>query len=238
MAPGSRVGFHAAFVQQNGQSRETGLGNAIVGAYLNQLGLSQAAVAYVASAPPEGMTWLTPEDASRVGIEVAVVSGNRGDSDDSISAGGIRRMENSDILGHDLERMPIKGLTLKECERECSINSDCKAFTFNAAHSACFLKSSGGRVYSSPGAEFGYKSDLEGKLGKSTLTVMGQVDLPGSDYRTLTRTDLELCADVCEGDPKCIAFTYVTSVRKCWLKSSLPTSIISRSTISGFKTLH
>jgi hypothetical protein len=139
MAPGSRIGFHAAFVQQNGENKETGLGNALVGAYLNQLGLSQAAVAYVASAPPDGMTWLTSEDASRVGIEVAVVSGNLSDSNNSVSAGGIRRMANSDLLGHDLERMPIKGLTLRECERECLINSDCKAFTFNAAYSACFL---------------------------------------------------------------------------------------------------
>ena len=42
--------------------------NALVGAYLNQIGLSQAAVVYITSAPPEGMEWLTGEKASELDI--------------------------------------------------------------------------------------------------------------------------------------------------------------------------
>jgi len=161
MAISAKIGFHAAYVVENGQYREKGLGNALVGAYLNQLGLPQTAVAYISAAPPDGMTWLTPDDAVRVGIEVTVVNSGRREEQQSPAAGAIKRMANSDILGHDLKRMPIKGLTLEECERECTVNSDCKAFTFNTRHSACFLKSNGPLVYSSPGAQSGYKAELE-----------------------------------------------------------------------------
>lgn len=68
----SKVGFHASFVQDNGVNRESGVGNAIVGAYLNSLGLSQNAIAYISSAPPESMTWLTFQDAESVGIDVKI----------------------------------------------------------------------------------------------------------------------------------------------------------------------
>ncbi|MEY9783968.1 hypothetical protein ABIA23_005435 [Sinorhizobium fredii] len=39
-----------------------------VGAYLNQIGLPDSAVVYVTSAPPEGIDWLSADDASEVGI--------------------------------------------------------------------------------------------------------------------------------------------------------------------------
>jgi PAN domain len=238
MATGSRIGFHASYVQQNGQNKENGLGNALVGAYLNQLGLSQAAISYISAAPPEGMTWLTSEDAIRVGIEVAVVDSSDRELRERLNPGAMKRIENSDILGHDLKRMPIRGLTVEECERECALNSDCKAFTFNTRHSACFLKSNAARAYTTPGAQSGYKADLEGKILRSTVTITEQIDLPGGDYRELNRSELRLCADVCENDGKCVAFTYVSNLRRCWLKSSVPPSMDARHAISGFKVAH
>lgn len=66
----SKIGFHASFVQENGVNRESGVGNALVGAYLNSLGLSQYAIAYISTAPPDSMTWMTLQDAASVGIEV------------------------------------------------------------------------------------------------------------------------------------------------------------------------
>src|SRR5437016_2474388 len=70
MASTAHVGFHAAYVTENGQVHESGAGNAIVGAYLNQLGLSQNAIAYLTSAPPDSLQWLTANDARQLGIEV------------------------------------------------------------------------------------------------------------------------------------------------------------------------
>lgn len=72
----SKVGFHAAYRLVDGKASESGAANALVGAYLNQLGLSDNAIVYVTSAPPEGVEWLTQENADQVGIAYGAVSIN------------------------------------------------------------------------------------------------------------------------------------------------------------------
>lgn len=71
---GAQVGFHAAYITTNGASQETGMGNALAGAYLNQLGLTQSAIAYITEAAPQNMKWLTADDAKRVGITMTVLA--------------------------------------------------------------------------------------------------------------------------------------------------------------------
>lgn len=66
--PSSKLGFHAAYRVIAGKAAESGVGNALVGAYLNQIGMPETAIIYVTSAPPEGIDWLTPEKAGQVGI--------------------------------------------------------------------------------------------------------------------------------------------------------------------------
>ena len=68
MGPGARIGFHAAYDASSGQ--ETGVGNALVGAYLTRIGLPYSAVIYITQAAPNSMTWLTLSEAQRQGIEV------------------------------------------------------------------------------------------------------------------------------------------------------------------------
>jgi hypothetical protein len=59
------IGFHAAYLSQDGHNVETGAGNALLGAYLNKLGLPDRAVVFIAHAAPESMTWLSLETAAR-----------------------------------------------------------------------------------------------------------------------------------------------------------------------------
>ena len=68
------VGFHASYINENGRNLETGLGNALIGRYLTQLNFSEAAVVFVTSAPPEGMNWLTIQNAFHAGISVRLLS--------------------------------------------------------------------------------------------------------------------------------------------------------------------
>ncbi|MBY3249893.1 hypothetical protein HFN72_34915 [Rhizobium laguerreae] len=68
LGAGSKLGFHAAYRLVNGKASEFGAANALVGVYLNQLGLNDKAVVYVTSAPPEGVEWLTAQTAASVGI--------------------------------------------------------------------------------------------------------------------------------------------------------------------------
>jgi hypothetical protein len=67
-----KIGFHAAYDSTSG--KETGVGNALVGAYLTKIGLSYDAVIYITQAAPNEMTWLNISDAARHGIKVMLLS--------------------------------------------------------------------------------------------------------------------------------------------------------------------
>lgn len=66
----ARIGFHAAYINQGGHIIEKGAANALVGAYLNDLGLSKEAIFYITSADPSSMQWLSADDARAFGIEI------------------------------------------------------------------------------------------------------------------------------------------------------------------------
>ena len=72
MSAEARVGFHAAYSSETGQ--ETGVGNALIGAYLNKIGLPYSAVIYITQAAPNSMTWLSIADAEKQGIDVEPLS--------------------------------------------------------------------------------------------------------------------------------------------------------------------
>lgn len=63
-----QVGFHAAYTKDGGKKIPSGMANAVVGAYLSQLGYSQSAIIYATSAAPESIQWLSETDASKYGI--------------------------------------------------------------------------------------------------------------------------------------------------------------------------
>lgn len=66
----SLIGFHAAYLGNTGEVASEG--NAIVGAYLAQLGLPTSAIVYITRPKPSEMQWLTAEDAERYGIPVKI----------------------------------------------------------------------------------------------------------------------------------------------------------------------
>ena len=70
MERGAKIGFHAAYTVNEGRASESGVGNALVGSYLTQIGLSETAVIYITKAAPTQLTLLTLQDAERIGIKV------------------------------------------------------------------------------------------------------------------------------------------------------------------------
>jgi ATP-dependent protease ClpP protease subunit len=72
MSPTAQIGFHAAYNENTGQ--EGGMANALIGAYLNKIGLPYEAVIYATVAGPDSMKWLTVADAKRLGIDVNVIN--------------------------------------------------------------------------------------------------------------------------------------------------------------------
>jgi hypothetical protein len=71
MASSSKVGFHASFRVDDGRAVESGVGNALVGAYLNSLGLSERAIVYFTKSAPNDMQILSADDARLLDIPVA-----------------------------------------------------------------------------------------------------------------------------------------------------------------------
>jgi len=69
----SFIGFHAAYVYKNGKPVESGSGNALVGAYLNQIGLTDSAIIFVTNAPPEGIARLDKKLSQTYGISYSSV---------------------------------------------------------------------------------------------------------------------------------------------------------------------
>ena len=65
MSDTAMVGFHGAYDAYTGQ--ESSIVNAVVGAYLEQLGISHKAIAYITHAGPQQMRWLTPQQAAAIG---------------------------------------------------------------------------------------------------------------------------------------------------------------------------
>jgi len=64
------VGFHAAYRNDGTGPTEVGAANAVLGAYLNTIGLSESAILHVTMTAPNSMTWLTLQEAAQHGIEV------------------------------------------------------------------------------------------------------------------------------------------------------------------------
>jgi hypothetical protein len=64
------VGFHAAYRDDGARPTEAGAPNAVLGAYLNKIGLPESAIVYITMAAPDSMTWLTLQDAAKYGIAV------------------------------------------------------------------------------------------------------------------------------------------------------------------------
>ncbi|WP_404292852.1 hypothetical protein ACD578_10500 [Microvirga sp. RSM25] len=70
ISPRSKIGFHAAYIRENGEVRETGMGNADIGSYLTHLGLRREAIQFITQSPPDEVSLLTPNKARELGIDI------------------------------------------------------------------------------------------------------------------------------------------------------------------------
>jgi uncharacterized protein YecT (DUF1311 family) len=75
MSDTSQIGFHAAYREENGEYRESGIANAEIGSYLTHLGLRIEAIRYFTAAGPNDFLLLTPDKARALGIETYKVDG-------------------------------------------------------------------------------------------------------------------------------------------------------------------
>ena len=86
MGEGATVGFHAAYVLKSYGPVESSSGNAILGAYLNQLGLSEDAILYLTKTAPTSIQWMSLADANEQGITAAALSPQQSTTGSSVAA--------------------------------------------------------------------------------------------------------------------------------------------------------
>jgi quercetin dioxygenase-like cupin family protein len=67
MAAAAQIGFHAA---RDSSGQQSGVGNALVGAYLRGIGLPYKTVIFITTAPPSSITWLNVANAKQYSIDV------------------------------------------------------------------------------------------------------------------------------------------------------------------------
>lgn len=71
LSPTSLIGFHAAYtVDGSGRAEVSGWGNALVGAYLSELGYDETAIFYMTAAGPSDLNWVNRSMAIALGIDV------------------------------------------------------------------------------------------------------------------------------------------------------------------------
>ena len=75
----ARIGFHAGYVLEDDKPVPSGMGNAVVGRYLTQLGLSERAVMYATAASPDEMLWIDTSSPGSEGFSYEILGHEEAD---------------------------------------------------------------------------------------------------------------------------------------------------------------
>lgn len=75
MSSDSLIGFHAAYREEAGEFRESGVANAEIGSFLTHLGLRIEAIRFFTIAGPHDFLLLNPDRARALGIDIFLLDG-------------------------------------------------------------------------------------------------------------------------------------------------------------------
>lgn len=111
--------------------------------------------------------------------------------------------------GHDLTSLTTA--RRDQCLQACGANPQCQAYSWESTTGFCVLKGAVGTpVFSN--------TWQSGIVARSELGT----DRPGSDYAVDTVADRAACTQLCAGDARCLAYTFVEASRACWRKDGVP----------------
>jgi hypothetical protein len=239
MAKNARIGFHTAYLANNGRPRKSRAAQAAVVDYLEQLELPKRAIDYFTSSPPQGLYVLTMSRARTLGVAVSPygpddITGSV-DVMPARAAPTITRLPEVDLFGLNLPEMPIKAGSTDDCEARCTAKADCAAFTFNTARSACYLKASAEIAVTHPAAISGFRDRPSKRIRRVDMTIQEATDYPGNDIDRRKATSFEACLLTCGKTRTCKAFTYVVRRHECWLKNGIGSAEPHDGLVSGVK---
>lgn len=256
----AKVGFHAVYKPENGRNVETGSGNAIVGAYLNTLGLSEDAIYYVTDAGPDGMTWMTYKDASKVGIEVHLADDpNPPNTTPETKSAAVAPSPPPPATSPvpqpvDMGAKPPRqvfearsmttrgstksGLTANECEASCRMDSSCKGFTYEIWNERCITRDTLGLLRIDPGSKTVIFSDST--PGESSfapiITRYQNRAFSNTPFRSDPQDSYEECSNSCLTNTTCLGLNFHSTSGQCELFAAPSQFSTTEGIILGIKT--
>ena len=131
-------------------------------------------------------------------------------------AGDLVISRGRDVIGYDYQF--LRDTTFSACRGVCENDRQCRAFTFNTRHNACFLKEDGAILVTNADAFSGYDRVLAAGMTDTGFIISADMDSPGGDYKRIRQSNFIGCIADCALDWQCKAFAYVRDTRDCWLK--------------------
>jgi hypothetical protein len=112
-----------------------------------------------------------------------------------------------------------------ECAIICNRDAKCVAMEFSNKTNKCYLKQGLGATSAS----------RDGVLGLKTIGFRKNTDYNGGDYLTFSTNDVYSCSQRCVQEAQCLAFTFNTETKLCWLKNTKVQKVADVHAIGGRK---
>jgi PAN domain len=234
------VGFHSVYTS----SGVSGGGNAIYGAFYGTLGLSDRAIIYLTSAPPDGFNQVTLDIAPLLDITVRRWEEQTPKTSETQPLSSPQSKPNPsdffnekgvDIIGFDLPNGSFKTSDENSCYAACSASSSCMAYTFDTKNHVCYQKIGGRLLLPNSDAISGARASVNTSLKRSSIVIYGKKNVPGFEVRAVFTSSLEECVFECDSESECKAFTWNKKSKICSIKSDHNKLIADRNSVSGLR---
>ena len=156
---------------------------------------------------------------------------------------GVTLERHSDRKGSDYRNLETHNA--KACARECSRESRCLAFAYWTDKHRCWLKDrvpprtdygpsvSGVKRDYNDGGRDDYRDHPPAY--PRDMDIEAHTDRMGSDYHHETLPHAADCANLCDRQHRCRAFSYNKDQQLCWLKDRIPHAKRDQVSVSGVK---
>lgn len=150
---------------------------------------------------------------------------------------------NRDIYGSDIAsiagRPGIAGQTIESCARICDLIGACRAFSYDRWKGSCYLKGGVTTSLLEPTSTIAVKKPDELPGAESAIRAVMQTlrnkAFRDEPYRSETVADFIACRSRCEGELRCVAFSYLKEPKQCRRFSYSEGYFADEGTDSGYK---
>lgn len=129
---------------------------------------------------------------------------------------GFRHMQNTDLVGPLISK--ARAQDLAECEAACAGDEACKAYSFNAWNSLCFLKQEPTLRLLEPSTVSGLKGETYPPPISDATPAMVRFRaklFPGTPAREAPEARFEDCEQSCEASENCVAYSFIKADSVC-----------------------